>query len=268
MAATGALFGVTVLAGCVLGYASARSGVPGALRQPALAWAWLTQSLALAWVLFLLWFPDGNFLSVRWKRFVLIGAVASLAVAVVGYLLSSPGGRLPGLFPVARAPANTGGPLATPTSLVYLSDVLSLALPFVALAALAQRFRHSGAVVRQQVKWFVAAAAAAVIGSSARSSRSESIAITESPLLWVRDEHLGRDAWARVVPRGTVRSALGVGAIEESVELLGRRLDSGSLQWAKLSGKQSGGVVSRALALQDRGRSPRVRPSAMSSDAD
>ena len=174
MAATGALFGVTVLAGGVLGYASARSGVPGGLRQPALAWAWLTQALSLAWVLFLLWFPDGNFLSVRWKRFVLIGTVASLAVAVVGYLLSSPGGRLPGLFPVARAPASTGGPLATSTSLVYLSDVLSLALPLVALAALAQRFQHSGAVVRQQIKWFVAAAAAAVIGSVISAATQDS----------------------------------------------------------------------------------------------
>jgi signal transduction histidine kinase len=164
-AATGALFGVTVLAGGVLGYASARSGVPGALRQVALAWAWLTTSLSVAWVLFLLWFPDGNFPSVRWKRFALVGAAASLAVALVGYLLSSPGGRLPGLFPVARAPANTAGPLATSTSLVYLSDVLLLALPLVALGALAQRFRHSGAVVRQQIKWVVAAAAAAVIGA-------------------------------------------------------------------------------------------------------
>lgn len=174
MAVTGVLFGVTVLAGGVLGYASARSGVPGALRQVALAWAWLTTLLSTAWVLFLLWFPDGRFLSGRWKRFTVVAAVAGLAVATLGYLVSSPGGRLPGLFPVARAPASTGGPLAASTSLVYLSDVLLLVLPLVALAGLAQRFRRSGAIVRQQIKWVVAAAAAAVIGSVISASTQDS----------------------------------------------------------------------------------------------
>jgi signal transduction histidine kinase len=174
LATTGVLFGVSVLAGGVLGYASARAGMPGALRQPALAWAWLTQCLGLPWALFLLWFPDGHFVGRGWKRFFVAGALATLAIAVVGYLLSSPGGRLPALVPVARAPASTGGPFAAgaSTSLVYLLDVLSLALPLVSLAALAQRYRRAGAIVRQQIKWLIAGAAATVVGSAvARSTR-------------------------------------------------------------------------------------------------
>jgi signal transduction histidine kinase len=176
MAVTGVLFGVTVLAGGVLGYASARAGVPEALLQAALAWARLTPSLALPWMLFLLWFPDGYFLGPRWKRFFVAGAVASLSLAVVGYLLSRPGGRLSGLFPLTRAPVSTGGPLSggASTSLAYLSDALALGLPLVSLAGLAQRRRRSGAIVRQQIKWFVAGAAAAVLGSVVEAATQDS----------------------------------------------------------------------------------------------
>ena len=135
---TGVLFGITVLAGGVLGCASARAGVPGVLRQSALVWAWLTQALSVTWVLFLLWFPDGQFLNRSWNRFFVASAVISLSVAAAGYLLSSPGGQLPALVPVARSPSSTGGPLAGGASswVVYLSDVLSLAFPLVSLAGL------------------------------------------------------------------------------------------------------------------------------------
>jgi hypothetical protein len=172
LALTGLLFAVSVLAGGVLTYAGARGGVLAGLRQPALAGAWLTPVLALPWALFLLWFPDGRFTSRGWKRFFGAATAASVALAVAGYLLSARGGRLPALSAVARAPASVGGPLAGDTSalLVYLSDALSLALPLASLVSLAQRYRRSGAIARQQIKWLVAGAAATIAGSAIGSS--------------------------------------------------------------------------------------------------
>ena len=135
LALTGVLFGVTVLAGGILEYASARGGVPEGLHLPALAWTRLTPALAVPWALFLLWFPDGRFTSRNWKRFFVAATVACLALTAIGYLLAAPNGPLPALSPVARSPAPSGGPLAArgPASLVYLIDTVTLALPLVAL---------------------------------------------------------------------------------------------------------------------------------------
>jgi signal transduction histidine kinase len=171
LALTGVLFGVSVLAGGVLEYAGERGGAPGWLRQPALAWAWLTPALALPWALFLLWFPDGRFTSRGWKRFFAAATAACLALAVVGYLVAARGGRLPALSPVAQAPAMAGGPLAISTSarLGQLIDALPLLLPLVSLVSLAQRYRRSGAIARQQIKWLVAGAAVAIAGSAIAS---------------------------------------------------------------------------------------------------
>src|SRR3984893_8929468 len=166
LALTRVLFAVSVLAGGVLEYAGARGGVPGWLSQPALAWAWLTQALALPWALFLLWFPDGRFTSRGWKRFFAAAAAVLLSWAVVGYLLSAAGGRLPALSPAGRAPASVGGPLAADAwpPFAYLIDGLSRAVPLVALVGLAPRYRRSGAITRQQIKWLAAAAAVTIAG--------------------------------------------------------------------------------------------------------
>jgi signal transduction histidine kinase len=170
LALTGVLFGVTVLAGGILEYASARGSMQG-LHLPALAWTRLTPALAVPWALFLLWFPDGRFTSRNWKRFFVAATVACLALTAIGYLLAAPNGPLPALSPVARAPAPSGGPLAArgPANLVYLIDTVTLALPLVALVGLAQRYRRSGAVARQQIKWLVAGAAVAVSGDTIAS---------------------------------------------------------------------------------------------------
>ncbi len=175
LAATGVLFAVSVLAGGVLEYAGAR-GVPGWLSQSALAWAWLTQALAVPWALLLLWFPDGRFTSRGWKRFFAAAAAVLLSLAVVGYLLSAPGGRLPALSPAGRAPASAAGPLAAAAwpPFAYLIDGLSLAIPLVALVSLAQRYRRSGAITRQQIKWLAAAAAVTIAGSALASAIQDS----------------------------------------------------------------------------------------------
>ncbi len=168
LALTGVLFGVTVLAGGILESASARGGVPETLHLPALAWTRLTPGLAVPWALFLLWFPDGHFTSRNWKRFFVAAAVACLALTALGYLLAAPNGPLPALSPVARAPAPSGGPLATraPAHLASVIDVFTLALPLLSLVSLAQRYRRSGAVARQQIKWLVAGAAVAITGDT------------------------------------------------------------------------------------------------------
>ena len=171
LALTGVLFGVTVLAGGILEYASARGGVPQGLRPPALAWTRLTPGLAVPWALFLLWFPDGHFASRSWRRFFVAATVACLTLTALGYLLAAPNGPLPALSPVARAPAPSGGPLAArgQANLVYLVNTFTLALPLVSLVSLAQRYRRSGAVARQQIKWLVAGAAVAVSGDAIAS---------------------------------------------------------------------------------------------------
>jgi signal transduction histidine kinase len=171
LALTGVLFGMSVLAGGVLEYAGGHTGVPEGLRQAALAWAWLTPELSLAWALLLLWFPDGRFTSRGWKRFFAAAVAASLVLGVSGYLVAARGGRLPALSPVPRAPASAGGPLAASVSghLVYLVDAFSLSLPLVSLVSLAQRYRRSGAIARQQIKWLVAGAAVAIAGSAIAS---------------------------------------------------------------------------------------------------
>jgi signal transduction histidine kinase len=169
---TGLAFGLSVLAGGVLEFAGVHGGVPGVLSQLALAFAWLAPTLALPWALFLLWFPDGRFTNRGWKRFFMAATAGSLALALAGYLLSAPGGSLPVLSLVARAPANVGGPLAASAwpPLVYFSDTLSLVLPLVSLVSLAQRYRRSSAVVRQQIKWLVTSSAVTIAGDIIASS--------------------------------------------------------------------------------------------------
>ena len=171
LALTGVLFGVTVLAGGILEYASARGGVPEGLRLTALAWIRLTPGLAVPWALFLAWFPDGHFTGRNWKRFFVAATVACLVLTAIGYLLAPRNGPLPALSPVARPAALPAGPLAArgPANLANLIDVVTLALPLAALVSLAQRYRRSGAVARQQIKWLVAGAAVAVSGDAIAS---------------------------------------------------------------------------------------------------
>jgi signal transduction histidine kinase len=177
LALAGLLFGVSVLVGGVLEYAAvSRHGLAKGLSQPALAWAWLSSGLSLPWALLLLWFPDGRFTSRGWKRFFVAAVAVSLALSVAGYVLAAPDSRLPTLSPVTRVPATTGGPLATgaPARLVDLIDVFTLAVPLVALVSLVQRFRRSGAVTRQQIKWLMAGAAVTIAGSAIAGSIQDS----------------------------------------------------------------------------------------------
>lgn len=112
-------------------------------------WAWFAAvSIIGAFMLFV--FPTGHLPSPRWKPVVWAGVVA-LAVALVG------GATDP--TPVAEGLPN---PLGSDHPIFELARTaaMSLAALFVAAAvSLVMRFRRSTGVERQQLKWFVYAAA-------------------------------------------------------------------------------------------------------------
>jgi hypothetical protein len=133
--------------------------------------AWIGSWIALP-VLFgvplylLLVFPDGRFLTPRWRR-VGIALVATAALASVAVAFK----------PGEIADLGIENPLAPGGTLGELIEVLEevttvLALPGFALAVtgLAVRLRRSRGVERQQLKWFTYAAALAGIGLAGSAS--------------------------------------------------------------------------------------------------
>jgi hypothetical protein len=108
----------------------------------------------------LLVFPDGRFLTPRWRA-VGIGLLATVVVATVSIAFK------PGEFETL----GIENPLAAQGTLGELMTTLAgvttaLALPAfgVAVACLVVRFRRSHAAERQQLKWFIYAAALVGIG--------------------------------------------------------------------------------------------------------
>ena len=166
--AVGVLFGGVVLAAAVLSRAAAHGGPPGLVQQLALAWSWLaTAPLLPLWVMVIATFPDGRF-----HRGVVRVTTVALAVvmpflAVTAYLLAPSG--LPPPLVVVEVPAGLAGPLAPPRGIALAyqlvsaaAQLLGIAAPMGALVALLHRYRTSGLVVRQQIKWLLAGAATSV----------------------------------------------------------------------------------------------------------
>jgi len=163
--AVGLLFGFVVLAAGAL---SAPGGLPSWVGQLALAWSWLALPLLLPlWVMVIAAFPDGTF----HRRFLgpvtlAIGVVMAV-IATAAYLISPAGASLP-LIAVHPSP-ELSGPLAWSAPeggyrvLSVAGAALGTAAPVLALVALADRFRRSGLVVRQQIKWLFAGAAVSVL---------------------------------------------------------------------------------------------------------
>ena len=133
--------------------------LPGGLYGAWLQWSWFGVVAILA-IFLPLYFPTGRLLSPRWRPVLWLG-IAYLSSAVVSNALQ-PGPTewlehvRPARNPVVYLPA------AKP-----LLDVIGVAglclLPGVggAIAALVVRFRRSGGIERQQLKWFTYAAALA-----------------------------------------------------------------------------------------------------------
>ena len=159
--AAGLLFGVSALCAGIL--ESAAGGEVAS--RVAFAWIWLGQAaLILVWTLIILALPEGE-VGRGLRRGFLIGAsLFAGAVAVAGYLFAGPG-QLPE-FPPARAPDEVAGPLANlvrPEALYDVGQGVLAALPLLALLGLIGRFRRADPVARQQLKWVLIAAAAAVL---------------------------------------------------------------------------------------------------------
>lgn len=162
--AVGLLFGLVLLAAGALSWSA---GLPTWAGRLALAWSWLVLPLLLPlWVMVIAAFPDGRF----HRRFL---GPLTLAVGVVMALVAS-GAYL--LFPVGESLPLVGirprpelaGPLAGSSDSGYRAlsvagAVLGAGVPVLALVALADRYRHSALVVRQQIKWLLAGVAVSVL---------------------------------------------------------------------------------------------------------
>lgn len=162
--AVGLLFGSVVLAAGAL---SVPSGLPVWAGQVGLGWSWLALPLLLPlWVMVIAAFPDGRL----HPRFlgpvtVAIGVVMAL-LATAAYLIFPVGESLP-LIGV-RPPPDFSGPMGGSADGVYrvlsvAGATLGAAAPVLALVALADRYRRSSLVVRQQIKWLLAGATVSVL---------------------------------------------------------------------------------------------------------
>jgi signal transduction histidine kinase len=108
-------------------------------------WGWLPSGTG--WMLTFLLFPDGRFMSKRWRLLGWAG-VAGLVLAWPGWALSADRGQD---FPGGRNPFAVD---AVPTDLLAAVGLpLFLATFAISALALIVRFRRSAGVERQQVKW-------------------------------------------------------------------------------------------------------------------
>jgi signal transduction histidine kinase len=162
------LFGSVVLAAGVLSPAGTPAAAGGWTQDVAMAWSWIAAAALLPlWVIAIATFPDGRFHREGLKRATVALAVVMALLAVVAYLLAPPG-EPPPLVRV-ELPATLMGPLApagSPHLLFRLASVcasvLSTLAPVAAVVALVDRFRKSGPVIRQQIKWLLVGAAISV----------------------------------------------------------------------------------------------------------
>jgi hypothetical protein len=130
-------------------------GLPGA---PAMAWllSWVwVPGVALLLVFLPLYFPDGRLVSPRWRWL----ARAALIFCVAGAIYSA---FSPGEIQNEGITNPLGIEALRPVSdfLGPLAFVVYIALLFASATSLVVRFRRSGSVQRQQIKWLASAALA------------------------------------------------------------------------------------------------------------
>jgi len=131
-------------------------GLPGTLAMAWLmSWVWLP-GVALLLFFLPLYFPDGRLVSPRWRWLVRLALVFCVGGAVYSALS-------PGEIPASEGIVNPLGIKALrPVSelLGTFVFVLYFAFLFASAASLVVRFRRSGSVERQQIKWLAFAALA------------------------------------------------------------------------------------------------------------
>ena len=164
----GVLFGTVVLAAGALSRAGTPASLPDWTQQLGLAWSWIAAGALLPlWVIAIAAFPDGKFDRQVVKHATVTLALVMPLLAVVAYLLA-PAGESPPLIKVAL-PADLVGPLAPAEDPHVLyrfasvgASVLGTVAPVAAVAALLDRFRRAGPVLRQQIKWLLLGTAISV----------------------------------------------------------------------------------------------------------
>ncbi|HEX2301886.1 MAG TPA: histidine kinase, partial [Pseudonocardiaceae bacterium] len=136
--------------------------------QVALAWSWLVLPLLLPlWVMVIAAFPDGTFHRRLLGPVALAIGIVMALLAAAAYLIFPAGESLPLI--AVHPPAELSGPLSESALdgeyrvLSVSGAVLGAAAPLLALAALADRYRTSRLVVRQQIKWLIAGATVSVL---------------------------------------------------------------------------------------------------------
>ena len=149
------LLGIGVVAGvqaglteysafAVIGRAMPLTG--GVIAGWLVSWIWVTEPTAVV-VFLLLLFPDGHLLSPRWRAFAFLGGGSALAAM---FALAFNAG------PLQDAPyADNPFPLFDdPGFVAFTACMLGLAVAgFGAAASLVVRYRRSGGIERQQLKW-------------------------------------------------------------------------------------------------------------------
>jgi hypothetical protein len=142
----------------IYGLNAVEGGLPG---QQAAAWlfAWSGETVFLLVVLLLLLFPHGRFLTPRWSR---VGAAAVATSALFALAIAFG----PGPLYTVEEFSNPLGIEGAGAALGTVRDVASVAITaFLILAgiSLIVRYRRAAAREREQIKWFAAGAALAVV---------------------------------------------------------------------------------------------------------
>jgi hypothetical protein len=180
-------------------------GLPG---QELAAWlfAWSGEAVFCVIVLVLLLFPDGRFLTWRW-RWVGTAAIAAGALFAVSIAFD------PGPLYTFETFSNPFGVAAAGGVLEVLREIGSVAVTALLVASgvsLVVRFRRSEAGVRRQIKWLAAGAAAAVI-----------LVVTFSVLELVAETDRG---WGEVVTSTLALLSMSIIPVAVGVAMLRHRL--------------------------------------------
>jgi signal transduction histidine kinase len=139
---------------------------PGAARSAGAIAGWLAanegQVVFIAFFSFIIFlYPDGKFVSSRWRRAAFVAAVAW---AVEAFRNLFYGGAPPGMLD-----AITAGPGAALKAAVldapplWIGMVLLSALPLLALTSMVFRYRRADREQRQQIKWVMYAGAVVIV---------------------------------------------------------------------------------------------------------
>ena len=134
---------------------------PGTLPAAEIAvwlYGWPGPLSVAAIVLLLLVFPDGRFLSARWRRFGRVSVVLAVGGSLAAAFAPGPVGDTIG-FPVDNPFGIDGAPGDALRVAAALGFVLTFFMLIPSVLALQRRYSAGGEVQRLQIKWFAYAAA-------------------------------------------------------------------------------------------------------------